>query len=436
MKIGQPASVVPASRIAVASLFVMVAGTAAAQTVSQGGSAGTTFTSPIASTLIPYNSAIPIPLGAVYLNNAFPAQRGFVRAEPFFIYPSVALGFGNNSNVLLQKDNTLSTSIVQMSPKVVAELKSGGSAHAFSYQGSFSRYSKSSADNTDDHELVAQTRNQFSARADLNGQAYYLSRSEPRFSLNRTSGDRPDHFNAFGALGTFGYGAQAAQGRFEVDMGFTDKSYTNNRLVTEAFDATSFNIAGRFLYRISPRMRLLAEARDTEISFKGSNLDNAERRLLFGAALDGSAALSGTAKIGYVNKNFKDGSLQDFNALAAEVALRWQPLTYSQIDVLAQRLPRDSTGTGTSTLDSVLGVTWNHRWQSFISTYASARYVNSDFKGVSRTDKISNFSVGGYFDIRTWLRLGLRVDLDNRSSTESTVEFKRNLLMFTVGATL
>ncbi len=408
---------------------------ALAQAVSSSGS-GSTFTTPIGATLIPYNAALPSPLWGGALGSSVPGQRGFVRSEPFFIYPFVAAGFGTNSNVRLQSTDPIKSNFFQIAPRLTADIKSGGQVYALTYQASIVRYANSAPDNVIDHELIGQSRNQFSARSDLNAQAFYLSRNEARGSLNRLLNNEPDHFSAFGANGTFGYGALAAQGRFELDLGFTDKKYDNFRVVNSAFDVSTFNIAGRFLYRVAPRVRMLAELRDTEYSYKNNNIDSSERRLLFGASLDAGAAVSGTAKIGVVNKNFKDNGYKDFTAPAMEVALRWLPLTYSTWDFVAQRVPYDSTGSGSATVNTVLGVSWNHNWQSYFSTYASMQLVNSDFRESSRSDRLTNLSFGGYFDVRTWIRFGAQVSSNARSSDVIGADYKRNVLMFTIGATL
>lgn len=414
------------------------AGTAQAQQVQSSGSTGTTFTTPIGATLTPTNPAAPIPSPALSYGLSQPERRGYINAEPFFIYPTVRLSMGQVQNLNYAQTDKVNSPIIQVAPRFTAEAKSGGQTHSMTYQGLYSRYSKSSDDNTNDHELIGRTRNQFSSRADLAGEAYYLHRNEPRGQFARAIGNSPDQFNAFGFNGTFGYGAQAAQGRFEFDLGATDKTYKNNPAITKALDVTSFNVAGRFLYRIAPRVRALAEVRDTEYNYKSSSFDNSERRLLFGVSMDASAAIAGTAKIGVVNKAYRDGAFKDYTAAAAEVALRWTPLTYSSIDLLFQRIPQDTTGLlGTNgSVNTVLGGYWVHRWQSYVGSYAAFSYVNQDYRNLSRTDKVSGVNVGVYFDPRTWLRLSVDYSMADRKSLDSTAEYRRDALMFTVGVTL
>ena len=99
-------------------------------------------------------------------------------------------------------------------------------------------------------------------------------------------------------------------------------------------------------------------------------------------------------------------------------------------------MPYDSTGSGSATVNTVFGATWNHRWQTYVSTYASVQHINADFKDASRTDRLLNVTLGGYFDVRTWLKLGIQAVHNTRSSDSAGADYKRNVLMFTIGATL
>ena len=397
-------------------------------TQAGGGSIGSLLTTP--------RAAIPLPNPNIAYNAAYPNQRGFIRSEPFFVYPFVALGFGHNDNLTGVKDNRISSSLLTVTPRISADLKYGASTHSLVYQGNYGRYSGSSADNFTEHEIIGRTANQFDARNDLTASAYYLNKQDARGLLTRPFSDVPDKWSAFGANGTYGYGARSAQGRLEFDLGFTDKTYDNNRAVTQGFDVSTLNLAGRFLYRIAPRTRLLTELRYTSYDYKTSNIDSDEVRMLVGATWDLAATTSGTVKIGQVRKNFKNSALADFSGVNLEAAARWTPRTYSIVEAVLTRQPNDSTGAGFFTVDTAMGVSWTHRWASFVTTRALASYLNSDFEGIARTDKLTTLTMGGYFDIRTWLRLGAEYTFQQRASSVSAIEFNRNVIMFTVGGTL
>jgi polysaccharide biosynthesis protein VpsM len=317
-------------------------------------------------------------------------------------------------------------------------VKTGANIYALTYTGNYGHYFSSSANNFNEHAIVATSSNQFTARADLEAAAFYLVKQDPGGSVDRSFTGRPDRWHGAGAIGTFGYGAPSAQGRLEVDLGVTDKRYQNNREITQDFDVSTWNVGARFFYRIAPKTRLLAEIRHTEYDYhlSSSPLDNSEQRYLLGATWDLTAATSGTVKLGYITKRFKQEGLDDYAGPTGEASVRWLPRTYSTVDVFARYAPSDSTGTGIFSVDTSVGARWEHYWKSYFLTRVLATYVNSDFRGVSQTDRFSRVTIGGYFDIRSWLRLGAELSHENRNSTDSGFDFSRNVVLFTIAGTL
>ncbi len=392
----------------------------------------------IGAGLIAPSPATPQPNPNLSTASALPERRGFFRPEPFYIFPWVAVGFGHNSNLSGTQSNPISSAFWVLSPQVQAEVRSGAHRHSLTYTGNYGRYTSSSADNFDDHELVFRTANQFTARADLGGSVFYLDKVDPRGTVARAISSEPDHYHAMGAQGTFGYGARSAQGRLEFDAGVTDKEYTNNRTITSGLDVSTVSLAGRFLYRIAPRTRLLAEVRATEYDYKlsTSRLDNDERIFSVGATWDLAATTSGTVRVGQMSKNFKDSGLQDYRGLNVDASVRWAPLTYSSYDILLRRGAIDSSGIGVYSVDTSMAVAWNHQWRQYISTRARLSYTHSEFQGITRTDNVTAAAIGGYYNLRSWLRVGAEYSHFKRGSTDGGFQFSRNVVLFTVGLTL
>jgi hypothetical protein len=96
----------------------------------------------------------------------------------------------------------------------------------------------------------------------------------------------------------------------------------------------------------------------------------------------------------------------------------------------------DTTGAGVYTVDTSLAAAWTHRWRSFFQTRATLGYLHQDYQGINRNDDIVSMSFGGFYDLRTWLRVGVDASYLTRSSTDPGVEYGRTLIMFTVAATL
>jgi len=391
---------------------------------------------PSGSGLLTGNPASPLPNPDLASGTAFPAQRGFIEAGPIFIYPYLGAGVGYNDNLAGTPNDRISSWFVLVSPRVRADLKSGGNTYAFTYGGNYGHYLSSSANDFNEHAFVATSSNQFTTRVDLQAAAFYLVKQDPFGSIDRSYNPTPFSWRGGGAFATFGYGAPSAEGRLELDLGATDKRYTNDREITQAFDVSTWNVAGRFFYRITPAIRLLAEIRDTEYDYRSSPFDNSEQRYLLGATWDFTAATSGTVKVGYITQPFKQEGLTGYSGVTAEAALRWQPRTYSTVEAVALYAPSQSSGTGAFTLDTTLGARWEHYWKSYLLTRVYATYVDSDYQNIPRTDRVSRVGVGAYFDIRSWLRLGADFSHENRNSTDNAFDFSRNVLILSIACTL
>ena len=391
---------------------------------------------PSGSGLLTGNPASPLPNPDLASGAAFPAQRGFIRAEPFFVYPFLGFGVGYNDNLTGTRQNRTGSAFALVSPRVRADVKKGGDTYALTYSGNYGHYFSGSASDFNEHAVVATSSNQFTARADLQAAAFYLVKQDPSGSVDRSFNANPFDWHGWGAIATFGYGAPSAQGRLELDLGATDKHYKNDREITQAFDVATWDAAARFFYRIAPKTRLLAEVRYTEYDYRSSPFDNDEQRYLVGATWDATAATSGTLKVGYATKTFKQQGLEDYSGPTVEAAVWWRPRTYSTVELVALYGPSDAGGTGIFAVDTTVGARWEHYWKSYFLTRAYVTYLNSDLQNVSRTDRVSRVGIGAFFDIRSWLRLGADYSRENRNSTDGAFDFSRNVIILSIVGTL
>jgi hypothetical protein len=84
------------------------------------------------------------------------------------------------------------------------------------------------------------------------------------------------------------------------------------------------------------------------------------------------------------------------------------------------------------------GATWSHAWSSRLRTQVLTSFRNDSFPGalVNRSDDTSSFGLKVGYDFRRWLKFGAELTHTDRESNDPTLNYKRNLLLFTVGATL
>jgi hypothetical protein len=356
------------------------------------------------------------------------------------VYPGVDLALGHDDNLFLRPTATTSSSYTVVSPHVRAEAKTGPHKFDFGLRIDSGRYHSSAADSYTDYAFVGTGDIVFSGRAGLKLRAEHRRGHDPRGSTDRGISASPDEYDNTGISGIFRYGAQGARGRIEIDGAANTRSYVNNRATTVVSDRDTVGLGGTFFWRIMPRTELLGQVSFSDVNYKlgASTQDSTETRYLAGVKWEATAATTGTAKFGYQTKKFDSAARQDFSGSGWDVGVRWSPLTYSVFDFVSSKQTGESTGIGDTVVGTNHGVTWSHAWSSRLRTQALASLRNDAFEGagITRKDDVGSFGLKVAYDFRRWLKLGAEYTYSERESNTNGFNYKRNLLLFTVGATL
>jgi len=181
------------------------------------------------------------------------SPEGAIAVGPAYLYPQVKTGIGYNDNIAKTESNKQSSSIYYLQPQAVVRYRASGNEYQAGYAGTFTRFPSSSQDNIDTHAFQAQAANIYSDRAKSLLLLNTVWSADPRGSTDRPSATEPDRYRGIGASGLFSYGGKEAIGRVEAETTYSNKRYFNNREFTEAADLDSFDLAGRFFYRVGPK---------------------------------------------------------------------------------------------------------------------------------------------------------------------------------------
>jgi hypothetical protein len=355
-----------------------------------------------------------------------------------FYYPSVYSGIGYNDNLLTTPDNKTTSGFLNVSPELVAEMKNRGDRYTASFSGNMTDYFSSHDDDYVNYEAWLAGDNYFSQRARAGWKLGYISSSDPRGTTQRNISSRPDRWTGPSFDGTVIYGAPSASGRVEGDLSYLAKRYNNNRDQTYLADLDQTAVAGRFYNRIGTRSMLLAEIRNTDFKYmaSGPNDTNTERRYYLGLTWEATAASTGTVKVGHMTKDFSDATRTGFSGGSWEAGVRWMPLSRTALDFESTKGTADPTGYGNYQINTSNSVTWNHQWTGYVTSKVLASRVKTDYAGTSRNDTIDTLGGTLSYSVLRWLNVGVDYANTNRTSTDSTAEFKRNVVMFVVNATL
>jgi hypothetical protein len=152
---------------------------------------------------------------------------------------------------------------------------------------------------------------------------------------------------------------------------------------------------------------------------------------------EATAATTGFFKIGVTQKKFDTLGTTARGGIW-EGAVRWSPLTYSVVDLTTGRSFNDAQGgVGASTIkENYYRARWTHDWTERIRSEVSGGYLTDDYTGLGRNDKIGNAGLKLTYEMRRWLTLGAEYMYTERTSNQNVFDYKKNLILFSVRATL
>ena len=358
--------------------------------------------------------------------------------SPFFVIPYVGAGFGYDDNLFYQHDNEKSSWLGVLSPGIKLDGRDPNKVVQVSYQNQIGRYSSSPDDNYVDNTARAQFDMAFDPHNFLRVGYDYILSHEPRGSTDRPVGDRPDRYRQTNPYVTYALGAPGAIGRVELYYSDPIRHYLNNREFTQVNDRQMQEFGGAFYWRVAPRTYLMAEARQTDVSYEqpASPLSAKEYRYYGGVTWEATAATTGTIKVGQLRRDFKNTDEPTFTDTSWEGVVSWAPKSYSKFDFYTARQTNESTGLGNFILTSIAGVTWTHGWTSYITTAVDARYQKDDYQGFDRTDKYKILGLKAGYKFRRWLTVGAEYTHTTRDSNVDSFEYDKNLYLITFTASM
>ena len=355
-----------------------------------------------------------------------------------YLYPTVFVGMGYNDNLQTTSNNQISSSLINVAPQLIAEMKHKGDRYTALVSANNINYASSAADNSTNSEFKIAGDNYFTARARAAWSLGQVRSTDPRGANNRPISAEPDRWTSNNVDGRFIYGAPEAQGRVELDLGNTNKTYDNNRANTAVADVSVGSVASRVYYRLGTRSLALGEIRSAKYNYVSSlsTDSNTERRYYVGLTWDATAATTGIIKLGRMTKDFDLAGRQGYEGDSWEATVRWMPLTYSAIDLQTSRSTAEPSGFGNYAINTGSDLTWNHRWTRSLTTRAAIGLLKTDFAGTTRSDNATSYALTVDYAVLRWLKIGVDWAGIDSTSNEPNAAFKRNVTMFTLNASL
>jgi len=346
---------------------------------------------------------------------------------------NAALATQYDDNVL-RKVEPISDSLVQISPEVQYLTHLGKHIFAVDYQGEYSAYTDNTKLNYDNHNLSLYAQLDHSLKINSEFKLSFKDEVEEPGTNNSTS-LLITQFNQTQkkqATAKFYYGTKQSIGQLVLGLDHREYRYTNN--LQNYRDVDRNRLTGTFFYRIAPKTRLLFQATvgdyDYIVQSQFADQSSKETFYLAGVEWDITAKTSGSFKLGYQGKNFKQDVYNDITGLSYILDMTWKPNTYSKIKIAASRMTQESSQLLTSAfVTNSYTVNAEHEITPRTKLKAAYTYDSDDIVTIrSRTDKRHNLVLGIDHSLLTWLNISLDYQFIERSSDFDIYEYQANII--------
>jgi len=359
------------------------------------------------------------------------------------IYPAVQIEEKHDDNIFAQENMKTGSWITIIDPAVKVVAEKGANSYEASYRLSKGIYHGSRTDDFIDHFADFTASFGPTSRLDIKTWARHSRTHDDRGSTFTGQGlqfNTPDQYHETDVGGEVSYGVNA---RIDVKGEYDNKRYDNHHSITRARDLDTEGGGIQFSYPVAPKTSVAIEARFKHFNYKlltsTFDIDSNEQRYFAGLDWEATAKTTGTVRVGYLRKNFLNPRLIDDSFFGWEIAVLWEPLSYSSWNLSTSSMPIETDGTGDFTKDTSVNLTWDHAWSTYLSHHASVGYSRDIFKGsvpVERIDNITTAAFGLDYQFQRWLSIGTEYNYTNRSSNALNASYHQNVWFFRVQGTL
>ena len=374
-------------------------------------------------------------------NVAYAAEGrpGGFRLGPVSVLPSLGVVIQNDDNIHLNKNNISAMNMV-ISPAVAFAVFNKTDRYYLTYQADIGRYDTSGTDDYEDMSLGLGGEIGFSRRARLHLKADYLDGHDAVGQTNLFT-NMPSQWHSYGASGTFMYGSKGARAGITANAGHMVKRYDTNTVVTSPgnFDAVDYGLG--FSYRLAGKTFAMInlKAVDSDYIHVKSDQDNVTTTATVGLRWDVTGKTTGSVNVGTQERKFADTTKRtDYTGSYWDARIDWSPVSHATLSLFMGQNGTDDAVTDTL-VSQHIGVDWNHSWSSRVTTLIGAQTVASTFEGgleSGRSDDLNNMHAKVNYQMRRWLKLGLGVDSNHRTSSDARYDYDRNVVSLTMKASM
>ena len=364
-------------------------------------------------------------------NSGLLAQESGIRIGAATLYPTIGLSVGYDDNITLSPDNEISSWYYLISPALRLQTGTERNAFVFEYGLNYSEYQDSEFDNYADQwvsgvwQYAPTVRDELSLRGHIKFGHDRRGEGLREFFPETLQLD-VDEFEIYSFNAFYRHGADGSRGRIELEAGFAEKEYQNNRDLTIIGDYDQTHFGGTFFWRVANKSSLLLEAGMSDTDYQFSDRDNDVGFVGLGVEWDASARTDGRVSYRYLERSFDGDQQSSFTGSAWEVSVRWTPKAYSVFELSALRETDVSFGSSNVLVREEVDLSWRHEWRPRFATFLDIGLLKEDFDPGDRDDELFFYGLGASYNARDWLDVGFSYRHFDRDSSLRSFNYERD----------
>lgn len=350
------------------------------------------------------------------------------------VTPTLQVTGAYDDNIRSAAANEESSFVTTISPKLEFKGEGRKSGYKVTYEAVSDIFHSQMEDNNTDHLLTVESAFALDARNRLGFDLNYSDiESTDEDSTTRIN----DHYTQQGVAASYSYGAQSARMNLDTGIEYQQLRYTDGKTVNETKERDTVTADSTFYYRVAPKTRLLAQATWSDFDYVTADDVNGNSLTgVLGATWDATAKTSGTVKIGKQRRSYDDSRYDSQSASNWSAKIDWRPRTYSRFSLATSNFISEGDDGSIANEASNYSLDWSHDWSALLSSNIGYSLSNLDYIGTSREDDLYTTNIGVTYRLLRWvdLQLGYR-HIENDSDLASE-DFKRNIYMLSINASL
>ena len=347
-----------------------------------------------------------------------------VHAGGFLVYPRLTVDAVYDDNIFALPNSQVGDTLFRVSPEVA--IKSNWSRHEVDLlaHARINEYTSHNGEDTTDYGVGANGRLDIVRGTSLGVSGSYDRETEARTDTTAPgAAAKPVRFDL--SQFTLNGSHEMNRIRLQANVNFTNYNYdnvesTSGGTINQQFrDRTMWSENVRADYAVSPDTAIYVtggvnqrDYRFTSLPAAATNRSSTGYEADVGANFDLTNLVRGEVQVGYMQQTYRGPAAPDISGLALKAAVDWFPTPLTTVSVVGTRTIEVSTVIGTSGfLASRVRVRLDHELLRNLLLNVNAGYENDAYRGLSRTDNLTNAGIAGTYLLNR--NIGLRLAYDH-----------------------